>query len=182
MRRLILALLLFKLSALTALAQSLKAPPGFEVSEFADHTFANDIHCMTIDPRGRPVVSGRGYIRILVDDDGDGKADRALDFASSPKDGAMGLHWEGDSLFVTGDGGLRRFTTRDGDKADGPSTLIRAMKTAGEHTSHAIRRGPDGWLYVLGGNVAGIDKRYAELPSSPIKEPIAGCVLRFEPK
>ncbi|MBI3823660.1 MAG: c-type cytochrome [Planctomycetes bacterium] len=164
-----------------ALPQALKVPPGFEVVEFADGKLANDIHVMTIDPKGRVVVAGRGYIRILIDDDGDGKADRALDFASSPKDGAMGLLWEGDTLFVMGDGGLRRFKSKNGDKADGPSELIRTMKTGGEHTSHAIQRGPDGWLYVLCGNTAGIDKSYAELPTSPVKEPIAGCVLRFHP-
>src|ERR1043165_2929748 len=82
-------------------ALDLKLPPGFDVVEFADGKLANDIYCMTIDPKGRIVVSGRGYIRILVDDDGDGKADRALDFAAEPKDGAMGLCWEGDTLFVT---------------------------------------------------------------------------------
>jgi putative membrane-bound dehydrogenase-like protein len=165
----------------TLCAQGLKVPPGFEVVEFADGKLANDIHVMTVDPKGRVIVAARGYIRILVDDDGDDKADRALDFASSPKDGAMGLLWEGDSLYVTGDGGLRRFTSKSGEKADGPSELIRAMKTGGEHSSHAIQRGPDGWLYVLCGNNAGIDKSYAELPTSPIKEPIAGCVLRFQP-
>ncbi len=162
-------------------AQGLKVPPGFEVVEFADGKLANDIHCMTIDPKGRVIVAGRGYIRILVDDDGDGRSDRALDFASTPKDGAMGLLWEGDTLYVMGDGGLRRFKSRTGDKADGPSELIRAMKTGGEHTSHAIRRGPDGWLYVLCGNTAGIDKSYADLTTSPIKEPTAGCVLRLQP-
>jgi putative membrane-bound dehydrogenase-like protein len=159
----------------------LMVPQGFEVVEFADGKLANDIHCMTVDPKGRVLVSGRGYIRILADEDGDGKADRALEFAKEPKDGAMGLHWEGDTLFVTGDGGLRRFTSRTGDKADGPSTLIRAMKTGGEHAAHAIRRGPDGWLYVLCGNNTGIDSTYAELPTSPIKTPIAGAVLRFQP-
>src|SRR5438552_10040098 len=81
----------------------LKVPPGFEVTEFAGPALANDIYCMTLDPRGRVVVAGRGYIKVLVDDDGDGKADRAIDFADSPKDGAMGLYWEGDSLYVTGD-------------------------------------------------------------------------------
>lgn len=159
----------------------LKVPPGFEVVEFADGKLANDIHTMTVDPKGRMVVAGRGYIRILVDDDGDGRADRAIDFAAEPKDGAMGLLWEGDTLYVTGDGGVRRFTSKSGDRADGPSQLIRAMKTGGEHSSHAIRRGPDGWLYVLCGNNTGIDKSYADLPTSPIKEPTAGCVLRFEP-
>jgi putative membrane-bound dehydrogenase-like protein len=158
----------------------LKVPAGFEVVEFADGKLANDIHCMTVDPRGRVIVSGRGYLRILVDDDGDGKADRAIDFANEPKDGAMGLLWESDTLFAMGDGGLLRFTSKTGDKADGPSTLIRVMKTGGEHTSHAIRRGPDGWLYILGGNTAGIDQNYADLPTSPIKQPIAGCVIRLQ--
>lgn len=163
-------------------APGLKIAPGFEVIEYADGNLANDIHCMTVDPKGRVIVAGRGYIRILVDDNGDGRADRAHEFAQEPKDGAMGLLWENDTLFATGDGGLRRFTSKDGTRADGPSTLIRAMKTGGEHAAHAIRRGPDGWLYVLCGNNTGIDKRYADLLTSPIKEPTAGCVLRFEPE
>jgi putative heme-binding domain-containing protein len=154
----------------------LRVPAGFEVKEFADAQLANDIYTLTLDPRGRVVVAGRGYIRILIDDDGDGRADRALDFAHAPKDGAMGLLWEGDSLYVTGDGGLRRFRDRAG-----PSELIRAMKTGGEHTAHAIRRGPDGWLYVLCGDHTGIDRSFAQLPMSPIREPVAGCVLRFRP-
>src|SRR5262249_19100129 len=63
----------------------------------------------------------------------------------------------------------------------GPSELNRAMKTGGEHDAHAIRRGPDGWLYVLCGNSTGIDKTFATLPTSPVREPVAGCVLRFTP-
>ena len=185
MRRLIFLLCVFAFVSPGVFAQGnaagLKVPPGFEVIEFADGKLANDIQVMTVDPKGRVIVAGRGYIRILIDDDGDGKADRALDFAAEPKDGAMGLLWEGDTLYVIGDGGLRRITSKSGDKADGPSQLLRAMKTGGEHSSHAIQRGPDGWLYVLCGNNAGIDKSYADLPTSPIKEPTAGCVLRFQP-
>jgi putative membrane-bound dehydrogenase-like protein len=162
-------------------AHGLQAPPGFVVTEFADHTLANDIYCMTVDPKGRIVVASRGYIKILVDDDGDGRADRAIDFADNPKDGAMGLLWEGDTLYVSGDGGLRRFKTKDGDHAAGPAELIRQLKTGGEHTTHAIQRGPDGWLYLLCGNTAGVTKAFAELPTSPLKDPVAGCVLRFTP-
>lgn len=158
----------------------LRLPPGFEITEFADSKLANDIYTLTIDPKGRVVVSGRGYIRILEDTDGDGKADRAREVADGPKDGAMGLLWEGDALFVTGDGGLRRYRIRD-DRTDGPSELIRAFKTGGEHDAHAIRRGPDGWLYVLCGNHTGIDDKFKVLPTSPIRGPIAGCVLRFTP-
>lgn len=160
----------------------LRLPPDFEVTEFADSKLANDIFSMTLDPRGRVVVSGRGYIRILIDDDNDGRADRAVDFADGPKDGAQGLFWEGSVLYFTGDGGLRRYRDENGDdQADGPSELIRAVRTGGEHDAHAIKRGPDGWLYLLCGNMSGIDSRYATLPTSPIKEPVAGCVLRFPP-
>ncbi|RUL84222.1 DUF7133 domain-containing protein [Tautonia sociabilis] len=160
----------------------LDIPDGFAVSEFAGSDLANDIQCLTIDPDGRVVVSGRGYIIILVDDDGDGRADRSEPFADAPKDGAMGLLWEGDSLFVVGDGGLHRYRDADGDdRADGPPELIRAVKTGGEHDAHAVRRGPDGWLYLILGNFAGVDASFASLPTSPIAEPVAGCLVRFSP-
>jgi putative heme-binding domain-containing protein len=173
---------LFGLSHFSAAGEShgLCVPDGFEVTEFADAKLANDIFCLTVDPRGRVIVSGRGYIRILIDEDGDGRADRALDFAAT-KDGAQGLLWEGSSLYFTADGGLRRHREGPDGKADGPSELIRAFKTGGEHDAHAIRRGPDGWLYYLCGNGAGVNKTYAPLPTSPIKEPVAGCVVRFTP-
>src|SRR5438874_3259698 len=153
----------------------LRVPDGFEVTEYAGSDLANDIFCMTIDPRGRVLVSGRGYTRVLVED-GKGRAARAIDLFAGPKDGAMGLLAEGDSLYVAGDGGLRRY--REGS---GPPELIRALKTGGEHDAHALRRGPDGWLYLLCGNNAGIDRKFAQLPTSPIREPVAGCVVRFDP-
>jgi putative heme-binding domain-containing protein len=166
----------------THVRHGLRLPSGFEVVEFAGSDLANDIYCLTVDPKGRIVVAGRGYIRILIDDNGDGKADRAVDFADTPKDGAMGLLWEGDTLYVTGDGGLRSFRDANGDdRADGPSELIRALKTGGEHHAHAILRGPDGWLYVLCGDGTGIDNRFATLSTSPVKDPIGGCVIRFTP-
>jgi putative heme-binding domain-containing protein len=156
----------------------LRAPAGFEVTEFADSRLANDIYTLTLDPRGRVVVAGRGYLRTLIDSKGTGRADRAIDVADGPKDGAMGLLWEGDTLYVVGDGGLRRYRTRDG-RADGPSEFIRKLRTGGEHDAHALRRGPDGWLYLLCGNNAGIDRSFAQLPTSPLREPVAGCVVRF---
>src|SRR5262249_40475015 len=89
----------------------LRVLPGFEVTEFAGDDLAHDVFTMTLDPRGRVVVAGRGYIRLLIDDDGDGRADRAVQIADHPKDGAMGLLWEGDTLYAVGDGGLRRVQT-----------------------------------------------------------------------
>src|SRR5262249_3625233 len=135
-----------------------------------------------IDPQGRVVVSGRGYIRVLVEDARTGKAARAIEVAAGPADGAMGLLWEGEWLYFTGGGGLCRYRVPRGkDRAAGPAELIRKLKTGGEHDAHAIRRGPDGWLYVLCGNMTRVDKSYAQLPTSPVLAAVAGCVLRFTP-
>lgn len=159
----------------------LRVPAGFEVTEFADNTLANDIYCLTVDPRGNVVVSGRGYIRVLLDRKGSGRADTVLDFAGAPKDGAMGLFWEGDTLYCMGDGGLRRYRNAGGAGRLSPPELLAPFRTGGEHAAHAIRRGPDGYLYVLCGNNTGINGKRATLPTSPITEPVAGCVLRFAP-
>ena len=163
-------------------APGLKSPTGFVVTEFAGSTLANDILCMTVDPHGRIVVAGKGYIRVLVDDDGDGQADRAIALADQPREGAQGMLWEGNSLYVVGDGGLRRFRIdTSGERVVGPPELIRAARTGGEHDSHALRRGPDGWLYWLLGNNAGVNASFARLPTSPIRQPIAGAIVRFPP-
>jgi hypothetical protein len=67
----------FVLFAFELFAEELgvKVPEGFEVTEFAGDDLAHDIYSMTIDTKGRIVVAGAGYIKILLDNDGDGKAD-----------------------------------------------------------------------------------------------------------
>src|SRR5687768_1121571 len=65
----------------------LRVARGFRVSLYADSSLANDIYAMTLDSRGRVVVTSRGYIRTLVDDDGDGVADSATDFATTATGG-----------------------------------------------------------------------------------------------
>lgn len=159
----------------------LRIPEGFEVVEWADSDLANDIHCLTVGPAGQVVVSGRGYVRQLVDERGTGKATRALDFAYAPRDGAMGLCWDGDDLYCMGDGGLRRYAQASGEGRTRPSELLYPLKTGGEHMAHAIVRGPDGWLYVLGGDGTGFSRKEASLPTSPVQEPVGGCVVRFRP-
>jgi putative heme-binding domain-containing protein len=80
-----------------------------------------------------------------------------------------------------GDGGLRRYRDAGGAGRQRPPELLAAFKTGGEHDAHAVRRGPDGWLYVLCGNNTRITGAHTTLPTSPVREPIAGCVLRFPP-
>lgn len=159
-----------------------KVPEGFEVVEFAGDDLAHDIYSLTIDTQGRVVVAGAGYVKILIDRDGDGKADEARLFSNVPKNGAQGMFFHGRSLICVGDGGLLRLRDADGDdRADGPPDIFMRTKSGGEHDVHSVQHGPDGWWYVIAGNNAGINERYVTLPNSPVKQPRAGALFRLKP-
>jgi putative membrane-bound dehydrogenase-like protein len=160
----------------------LSVPDGFSVTLYADDDLAHDIYSLTVDAQGRVVVAGRGYVRILLDEDGDGKAEKYKQFSDVPANGAMGMFFLGSDLICTGDGGLLRLrdANRD-DQADGPPDVFLKVKTGSEHDSHAIRRGPDGWWYLICGNTANVGAGYVTLPTSPVKRPQFGTILRLKP-
>ncbi len=179
----ILCFILLMTSAVSSAAEpSLKAPDGFKVSLFADDDLAHDIHCMTIDTRGRITVAGNGFIKILIDSDGDGVADKAEQFAEGPAIGVQGMCWHGSDLLAVGGEGVLRFRDRDGDdKADGPPDVLLKVRCGGEHHAHSIQRGPDGWWYLIAGNSTEMNSKYVTLPNAPIKQPESGVLYRLKP-
>lgn len=178
------AIFLAILPAIRCLADDtgVAAPAGFDVELFADDELAHDIYSLTIDSKGRVVVSGAGYVRILIDEDNNGRADSYKTFANGPATGAQGLFFDGSDLICVGDAGVLRYRDQDGnDQADGPAEILLRIRTGGEHHAHAIRRGPDGCWYLLAGNDAGVTKEYVTDPHSPVKNPQAGVVMKFSP-
>lgn len=164
-----------------SVALGIQAPEGFEVSLFAGDELAHDIYSMTIDSRGRIVVAGAGYVKILHDDNKDGKADRATLFSSKPASGAHGMVFVGNDLICTGDNSLMRLRDTNGDGvADGEPEIWAKLKSS-EHGANGVVQGPDGWIYVACGNDAGVTAAHATLPTSPVKKPEAGAILRFSP-
>lgn len=160
----------------------LKVPDGFKVSLYADDDMAHDIHSMTIDSLGRVVVAGEGYVRILVDSDGDGVADEAKEFTSALRTGSQGMFWHGRHLICSGGEGLVIFRDDNSDDvADGEPEVFLRMATGSEHNAHSIQRGPDGWWYIITGNTGGVNDSYASLPTSPIAKPYAGTLMRLKP-
>ena len=159
----------------------LRIAPGFMITLVADHTLANDIYAMTLDAKGRIVVTSQGWIKILEDRNGDGKADEASLFAPT-RTGGMGMCFDGNDLLFSGDGGLWRYRDADGDgKADGPPELITKYVT-GEHGHHAMRKGPDGCWYLIGGNEMGIGAvKLTDPATSPVKSPAWGSIVRYSP-
>ncbi len=156
-------------------------PPGFRIELFAGPELANDIQCLHIDEKGRVIVGGRGYIRQLVDSKGTGKADKAIELVAPPKDGPMGLLWEGETLYAVCDGGLQRYTGVTGIKPGvrDPQPLVK-LKTGGEHDAHAVKRGPDGKLWWLVGNMAGVNAKTITKPEYELKDPTAGVLLKLD--
>lgn len=159
----------------------LRVPEGFRVELYADDALAHDIFSMTVDSRGRVVVAGKEYVKILHDDGGDGRADRATLFSSVPKSGAHGLCFDGDDLICTGDNALLRLRDANGDgRADGPPEILAKLNHP-EHGANGLTRGPDGWFYLACGNDAGVTAELAKTKRSPVVKPQCGAIVRFSP-
>jgi putative membrane-bound dehydrogenase-like protein len=157
-------------------------PEGFKVELYADDDLAHDVHSMTLDSQGRVVVSGPGYVRILIDSDKDGRADSFKVFAEKPATGSQGMFFLGSSLLCSGDEGLQIFRDDNHDDvADGPPQVFMKIEAGGEHHVHSIQKGPDGWWYIIAGNFAGVTNKYATVPTSPIANPVSGTLLRLRP-
>src|SRR5262245_27104958 len=156
----------------------LKVAPGFRVTLYADENLANDIYAMTLDSQGRVVVTSQGWIKVLHDTRGAGKADKVTEFARTGS-GGMGMCFDGSDLYFCGDGWFARYRDAQGrGQADGPPERIIPMQF-GEHGGHAMRKGPDGFWYIIGGNDTGISNKHATNPHSLIRDPEGGGLLRL---
>ncbi len=167
---------------------------GFRITQISDEQLANDIWSMTLSPRGEVVVSGAGYIATLLDTDGDGRLDKFVKFADTK--GAMGLCFDatGKQLLAMGEGWLSEYRDDNLDRvADGPPRHLFSY-ASGEHGGHAIRRGPDGYWWVIGGNDSGIAERHRDADEVTLgetrkegtqlinrKPTIAGAIVRLSP-
>lgn len=171
-----LAMILASTSTVNAQDHGVKVPPGFKVTLYADHTQANDIYCMTLDENGRVVVSSRGWVKRLEDTNGEGKANHVTTLIETTT-GGMGLCRDARSLFFCGDGWLSRWDSVYATGQKTPTQRIIPLRF-GEHGGHAMRKGPDGCWYVIAGNDAELAKVKLD-PSSAIKNPEAGGILRF---
>ncbi|MGC4005275.1 MAG: hypothetical protein QM811_20005 [Pirellulales bacterium] len=161
-------------------APGLIVPPGLVAEKFAGDDLAHDIYTIVTDGRGDPIVAGPGYIKRLLDENGDGTADRAITLSEFPKNGAHGLCLHPDGLLVNGDDKLSLLRDKDGNGAYETRDVWATLKNT-EHGANNIVRGPDGWYYVACGNDAGVTAAFAKTEASPIKTPIAGAILRFSP-
>ena len=144
-------------------------PEGFVVDVVAKEPMVSNPCVMAFDRLGRIFV-GQGQqwrtptpetpgdrVDILIDDDGDGVADRRKTFAEG-FNSIQGLAWKGRDLWVANAPDLTVVRDLDGDdKAD---EYIRVYTGLGnlEHSLHGLNFGPDGKLYMSKGNSRGYNR------------------------
>ncbi len=107
---------------------------GLTIRQVADDDLIPDCTTIAVDRAGNVVASGPGYIRMLMDDDGDGRFDRYTTLVDGPDHGAHGLCFDDASLFYVGDDGVWQVTDTDRDGVvDSTPNRVLAIKTGGEH-------------------------------------------------
>lgn len=143
------------------------APPGFEVSFFAREPLVRQPCSMAFDANGRLCVGmGPQYrnpkpntpgdsVVLVLDTDGDGKADHTKVFATG-FNAIQGLAWHGRDLWVANSPDLTVVRDLDGD--DEADEYVRVFTDLGnlEHGLHGLNWAPDGKLYMSKGNSKGL--------------------------
>ena len=109
----------------------------------------------------------RGRVLLARDADGDGKADKMVEFAKV--DSPRGGHLVGGVLYLVHPPFLSAMRDKTGDgKADDRLVLVEGLgggiehPRGADHTTNGCRMGIDGWLYIAVGDFgAGIEKEKA---------------------
>jgi len=130
---------------------SLRVPPGFSISTFAEGLASPRF--IVFDSQGNLFVAerGAGRITVLQDSDGDGTADQQIVFA----EGLPGVHslafFEGD-WYAGVPSGVVRLRDADGDlQADLQQTVVDDIPTTG-HNTRTVAFLPDGRMVLSVGS------------------------------
>jgi len=136
------------------------ALPGFEVDlVYPVPRNQGSWVCITADSKGRLIASDQshGLFRITPSTSGD-YHDTIVEPIDSPVGSAQGLLAIENDLYVVVNGpraqgsGLYRLRDTDGDDQYDSHELLRRFEGDGEHGPHAVIQGPNGLLYIVGGN------------------------------
>jgi len=182
------------LTAQESLAK-IHVPEGFEVNVFADESrfpaLANPVQlqvdakgrlwaaCWSTYPKWEPLKEMTDSLLIFPDDDGDGVADRAIEFAKVHN--PLGFAFWGGGVIVASQPEILFLKDTDGDdKADVRIVLLQALGSADtHHSANSFMIGPDGGLYWQSGIFL---QHNFEHPWGPALTSTASGMYRFDPR
>ena len=155
----------------------------FTIAKVAGSKEADNIFSMALDGDGHVLVSSRGYIRRLRDTDGDGFLETSELVYRGPGSGCQGMLVVDSTLYYSGGRGVEKIPlpAAGAEPFAGKAELVLPCAAGGEHNAHALRRGADGFLYLLGGNFVKLDLKRVQGGVSPVVSPYAGLLVRLLP-
>jgi glucose/arabinose dehydrogenase len=131
----------------------LRVPPGFAIEIFAQGLLRPRF--LALDPRGTLLVSvsRSGRVLALPDDDGDGRADRAM-LVAGDLDLPHGLAVRQSALYVAETGRVVRLPYDPATRrvTGPPVVVVPDLPPRGAHWTRTLAVGPDGRLYVAVGS------------------------------
>ena len=173
----------------------LTVPEGFEVNLFADEkqfpALVNPVQ-MQVDGKGRlwvaawktypkwePLKPMDDALLILPDDDGDGVADRCIEFAKVHN--PLGFEFWNGGVIVTSQPDILFLKDTDGDDvADVRYVLFQGIGSSDtHHAANNLIYGPDGGIYWQSGIFL---QHNHEHPWGPSLESTASGMYRFDPR
>jgi glucose/arabinose dehydrogenase len=164
----------------------LTLPPGFCATVFADSigharhivVAANgDVYVNTWSGRyfGGDKGPPGGYLVVLRDTTGDGRADLVARFGATSANGqgGTGIALHGASLYAEEGGTIVRYTLtpNGGAPASAPQTIVSGLPTTGDHPMHPFAIDSSGTLYVDLGSASNSCQLKNRVPNSPGHNP-----------
>src|SRR5687768_5402911 len=148
-------------SAPVFLDDQFEMPAGFRIYRAAERDLTGGSYALRFDGYGRLLVGDGAALRRLTDPDGDGVFDRSEVIATGLGwRGPQGILVYGDRLFVVGGDGIQLY---EGYSTDLPLKHVgrigAKLGTGGDHDSHTLLRGHDGYIYFMAGNGSGLTNR-----------------------
>lgn len=125
---------------------TLKLPPGFHISKFAEGL--ENPRMIVAAPDGTVYVSQRKTknVVMLKDTDGDGRADVQMEVAKGPH--MHGLALRGDTMYLEGVHDVWTAPVKPDGTLGDKTQIIGDLPDAGQHEDRTLAFGPDGRLYL----------------------------------
>ena len=158
------------------------APPAVNYPVFVASTVDGTVFVSSDGNGSLGRQAERGRVIRLRDLDGDGRADETKIFCEV--DAPRGLVWDHDRLYLMHPPNLSVFIDKDADGvADVQKTLVKNLafgydQRPADHTTNGLSLGPDGWLYIAGGDFGFLNAEGADGTTLTHR---GGGVLRVRP-